>query len=144
MMANKIGFTQTSPEIKQLVEELLKIMQINRLDYTNTFLHISDDCSNLINENQELLSWQEKWKKILQSENLSFDDARQLMAQVNPLVIPRNHLVEKALNDVREKNDFTTFRELHKILEKPYERRKLSTEYLLPVDDNGYQTFCGT
>ena len=144
MMANKIGFTQASPKIKQLVEELLKIMQINRLDYTNTFLHISGDCRNLINENQELLSWQEKWKKILQSENLSFDDAKQLMAQVNPLVIPRNHLVEKALNDVREKNDFTTFHELHKILEKPYERRKLSTEYLLPIDDNGYQTFCGT
>src|SRR5690606_39648812 len=60
MMANKIGFTQASPEIKQLIEELLKIMRINQLDYTNTFLHISDDCRNLINENQELLSWQER------------------------------------------------------------------------------------
>jgi len=67
------------------------------------------------------------------------------MRSSNPLVIPRNHRVEEAL-DGANSGDLKPTINLLKILEKPYEDRKEINEYQSPAppSDKKYKTFCGT
>ena len=63
----------------------------------------------------------------------------------NPLVIPRNHKVEEALEAANSGNLDPT-KKLIKILEKPYEDKKEIIKYQspAPLSDKIYKTFCGT
>ena len=66
------------------------------------------------------------------------------MKTVNPLVIPRNHKVEEALEEAG-KDNFKPITRLIEILEKPYEQQKDIFDYQIPSPlDENYQTFCGT
>ena len=49
-----------------MVEDLLKCMQKYQLDYTNTFLNLSQKNSNenIFSNNDEFLIWHENWKNI--------------------------------------------------------------------------------
>ena len=42
------------------------------------------------------------------------------MYKTNPIVIPRNHLVEEAIQDATEKNDYSKTLNLIEILKSPY------------------------
>lgn len=66
------------------------------------------------------------------------------MRSVNPLVIPRNDRVEKAL-EFAEKGDFIYLKKFISVLEKPYELSKEKLDYQKPSpQQKKYQTFCGT
>ena len=66
------------------------------------------------------------------------------MKSVNPLVIPRNHKVEEAL-EISERGDFKYVDQLMEVLKKPYSQQKNILEYQIPSNFNkNYQTFCGT
>ena len=67
------------------------------------------------------------------------------MRSVNPLVIPRNHKVEEALEDANNEN-LTQLNKLITILKNPYQNQKSMMDYQSPGSINGkkYQTFCGT
>ena len=69
-----------------------------------------------------------------------------LMKKTNPLVVPRNEQVEKALKDACEENNMVKFNELNKILSEPYKGSSLLKKYQLPASDTNkkYVTFCGT
>jgi len=68
------------------------------------------------------------------------------MNRNNPSFIPRNHLVEEALLNGAEKNDFKLFNELLLVLKNPYQSNSTFNHFqVVPADfDLGYQTFCGT
>jgi uncharacterized protein YdiU (UPF0061 family) len=66
------------------------------------------------------------------------------MRNVNPLVIPRNDKVEKALA-FAEKGDFIFLRKFISVLEKPYKLSNEKLDYQNPSpQQEKYQTFCGT
>ena len=66
------------------------------------------------------------------------------MKNNNPLVIPRNHKVEEAL-EAAEKNDLKHFNQLIEILKNPYTKKNGILDYQIPSNsDEKYQTFCGT
>jgi uncharacterized protein YdiU (UPF0061 family) len=67
------------------------------------------------------------------------------MTENNPFVIPRNHKVEKALEQART-GDYSVLLELTDLLKNPYLRRKdLDIHTEIPLGgDLGYKTFCGT
>ena len=66
------------------------------------------------------------------------------MRSVNPIVIPRNHIVEDALKKANQGN-FKPINNFLKILSSPYTDQKHITEYQIPSQsDENYQTFCGT
>ena len=67
------------------------------------------------------------------------------MHSANPIVIPRNHKVEEALEAANNDN-LNKFKDLLKILEKPYENKEGISEYQSPAQPTNkkYQTFCGT
>jgi len=148
MMRSKLGIFDEDPKDESIIIELLTWMHKYKVDYTNTFCHLMDkfDGQNQIYKDEEFISWKEKWalrKKIKKvNPQLSLD----LMKKTNPLVVPRNEQVEKALKDACEENNMVKFNELNKILSEPYKGSSLLKKYQLPASDTNkkYVTFCGT
>ncbi|GBF51237.1 hypothetical protein LPTSP4_27690 [Leptospira ryugenii] len=145
MMAKKIGFPKADEDVLQLAKSLLNIMQTYKLDYTNTFINLerSDFDQNKIDPN--LKTWIEDWRLVLNQKNLDWNQSLALMEEMNPSFIPRNHLVEEALESARmgEGEKIMSLLQRQKF---PYERKDiLLLENEIPKGgDAGYVTFCGT
>ena len=66
------------------------------------------------------------------------------MRSTNPLLIPRNHIVESTLKDADQGN-LEPLLNFLKILNSPYTDQKDISEYqILSSSNENYQTFCGT
>ena len=66
------------------------------------------------------------------------------MRSVNPLIIPRNHKIEEAL-EAANNNNLGLFNKLLKILKKPYVDQVNISDYLkMDISSKEYKTFCGT
>ena len=135
MMKNKIGINGNHEKDNELIKELLDVMHIFKLDYTNTFVLIRN---NTLKKFDFMFDWisklnqRKKLNKNIEAKNL------------NPMIIPRNHIVEKVLNESANGN----FRNLIKFisfLKDPYESN-IPEEYMKEPtnDEKVYQTFCGT
>lgn len=89
--------------------------------------------------------WLVRWRKRIGSQGLGDEERRVLQHSVNPVFIPRNHLVQEAI-DAAQQGDFEVLGELQRALSRPFddqpERRKLMTP---PRPEQVvHQTFCGT
>ena len=66
------------------------------------------------------------------------------MRSVNPLIIPRNHIVENILKETNCGN-FEPLNKFLKISNNPYTDQEKILEYQIPLSSKeNYQTFCGT
>jgi uncharacterized protein YdiU (UPF0061 family) len=66
------------------------------------------------------------------------------MDRVNPVYVPRNHLVEEAL-DAATAGDLAPLERLLEAFSRPFEERPGLERYAEPgPEDLGYRTFCGT
>jgi serine/tyrosine/threonine adenylyltransferase len=147
-LLNKLGIENKKPEDYALVDELLQLMQTNQLDYTNTFssLLLEIDFADNPIQKPELKPWFEKWKSRISENSSGFKTAKSIMQENNPVFIPRNHLVEEALNNAAT-GDFSLFNTLLNVLKTPYKYNENFHAYLLPPEpafEKTYQTFCGT
>ena len=145
MMRSKIGLTDEDEKDKFLILDLLTWMHQNKVDYTNTFCHLMNfqTQNDIVYENNEFSDWKKRWQERL-SQNSSSEKYINLMRSVNPIVIPRNHIVEDALKKANQGN-FEPINNFLKILSSPYTNQKHISEYQIPSQsDENYQTFCGT
>ena len=68
------------------------------------------------------------------------------MKENNPAFVPRNHLVEEAL-DAAVNGNLDLFRQLLAVESKPYHYREDWSHYTLPPPpdfEKDYATYCGT
>ncbi len=78
-------------------------------------------------------AWAVAWRRRLEEEPVS--SARQraaAMRMANPAFIPRNHLVEAALDAASGRQDFQPFEELLDVVSRPYEDRPGLERYATP------------
>ena len=147
MMRDKLGLFGEDTKDQVLILDLLTWMHQNKADYTNTFCFLMNEKvkDDEIYNNKNFLLWKKRWEERLKINNNSPDKFLKLMRAVNPIVIPRNHKVEEAL-DAANNDDLTLLKRLTKVLEKPYQNQKDISEYQLvaPSGAQKYQTFCGT
>lgn len=68
------------------------------------------------------------------------------MRKTNPVFIPRNHLVEAAIEAATWRQDFRPFEELLDVVLHPYDDRPNLERYSTPARPEEYvsRTFCGT
>ncbi|MFN3301004.1 MAG: protein adenylyltransferase SelO [Sediminibacterium sp.] len=149
MMGAKIGFekNQMSDEVVDLIKELLNWMKENGADYTNTFLQVQSVLfPEGIYAGSFFSEWLQKREALLTKQGSSLSQAKELMQIQNPLVIPRNHWVEKVLDSVAFNGDLTSFNAFLKVLQTPYEIMPSIEIYQAPPDngDGFYATYCGT
>ena len=129
MMSMKLNL-DTNNNNEEIVKEFLDLMHIYKLDYTNTFL----DLENNTLDKKIFKNWEEKYKnnKIRKFKN------------VNPQIIPRNHIIEEIINEVYS-NNYSQLYEFEKLLKNPYEKIE-NKKYITPPleSEKVFETFCGT
>ncbi len=150
MMGRKLGFANAAqdPEVGALIRSLLKWMEDQGADYTNTFLAIQYGAAfeEPLHRREDFARWLGEREALLRSRGLAPQESMALMQRANPSVIPRNHQVEQALNDASERGDFTRFDALLEALSRTYAPLDAPGEWQQspPQGDAEYVTFCGT
>ncbi|GAA4693951.1 YdiU family protein [Kocuria gwangalliensis] len=145
-MRDKLGLPEdldrevTAP----LIDELIALLREHRVDYTSFFRDLgaaargdSGSARGMFTTSEAFDAWAERWRA------LGPDAAR--MDRVNPVYIPRNHLVEEALT-AAEKDDTGPLGQLLDAVTHPYHDRPDLQRYAAPApeDFGPYRTFCGT
>lgn len=145
MMYKKLGIMNPSEKDKKLVDSLLDLMNYEKADYTNTFaaLTLNTESDDSLFKSNEFKLWKKQWKSRVHFSNGSLESLK-LMQTQNPLLIPRNFLVEIALNNT-ENGSYDEFNDLLKLVSNPYDYK---SKYKFQVNPEGfddtYETFCGT
>ncbi len=152
---NKIGLNLSFKEDIDLIESLLDMMYKQKSDFTITFRKLINILDDTNEETEPLLyyddinlsdSWLKNWKLRLQKERESKKTILKKMNNFNPIFIPRNHLVEEAINKLVENNDLSLFNNLLDILKKPFSEKKNKVKFAKPPNKSQdiKNTFCGT
>jgi len=157
-MLEKIGL-QHSDENIALLNELLELMTQSEADHTLTFRRLSEIVSDALPQSARvgeryalpaaLTPWLGKWRARITEESTEENtDTAQLqrsMLAKNPVFIPRNHLVEQAIQ-AGNNGDFEPFNQLVDVLAAPFDFVPERSAYAMPAkaDEAVTRTFCGT
>jgi len=139
----KLGFEKIDLGDVNLIEQLFRCMTEAKADYTQTFWALTKE---ILHQRVEFQQWIKSWEQRVQAEGRSTDETIKIMKKNNPVVIPRNHLVEEALDEAVTNNNYVPFEALLKILKEPFNETTENIKYRdpQPGHSSGYQTFCGT
>ena len=126
-----------------LVGQVLDLLKQNKVDHTSFYRGLSaaarDDAEptrGLFADPTAFDAWLERWR--------SLGPDAEAMDRVNPVYIPRNHLVEEALT-AAVVGDLDPIHRLLEAVTTPYQQRRELDRYAAPAPaDVGYRTFCGT
>ena len=154
-LRSKLGFATERDGDADLGKNLLERMAANQADFTLTFRRLCDAAQSssgdaavraLFADPAAYDTWAAMWRARLQHEPASGAGRAAQMRSVNPLFIPRNHLVEAALNAAVERQDFQPFEELLQVVLTPYQDRPGLERYVNPArpEERVCATFCGT
>jgi uncharacterized protein YdiU (UPF0061 family) len=151
-MRAKLGLPDGLGEDEALVEDLLALMHAQSVDFTSCFRALSSAlrgegtrARGLFAEPAAFDAWYDRWRAQLSSQGGDPDAIAAAMECVNPVYIPRNHLVEEAL-DAATAGDLAPFERLVDVLAEPFRERPGLQRYAAPAppDFGAYVTFCGT
>lgn len=145
-MQAKLGLTDDIAEdvAAPLVNELLGLLQSSHVDYTSFFRRLgraargdTEPARGLFLDLAGFDAWLARW--------LPLGPDAATMDRVNPVYIPRNHLVEEALAAATG-GDVKPVEQLLAAVTAPYDERPGLERYAEPApeDFGAYQTFCGT
>ena len=151
-MAAKLGITDSRQDDLALIGDWLRLLTDHQADFTTAFRRLgqvsvtaddSEPLRALFGDGDDLRAWLARWRSRLAGTE---DTTRQAaMDAVNPCYIPRNHLVETAL-DAAEAGDLAPFEALLEVLRQPYTEQPGRGRYATPPAEEEVvrQTFCGT
>ncbi|MET0460234.1 MAG: protein adenylyltransferase SelO [Ilumatobacteraceae bacterium] len=154
-MRAKLGLaadTSDTPDDAPLLTEVLGLLQAQRVDHTGFFRALAaaltgdaERVRSLFAEPAAFDEWAARWRAALAADVRPPTAIAAAMDQVNPLYIPRNHVVEDALAAATD-GDLDPFRRLVDVLARPYDERPGLESYAAPAPPSAvpYRTFCGT
>jgi uncharacterized protein YdiU (UPF0061 family) len=145
-MSAKLGLSGIPDDDADLADDFLALLQQAGADFTLSFRSLAgalrgDDAQlrMLLDGAEGVDAWLQRWH----AAGASDADA---MDAVNPLYIPRNHLVDEALNAATD-GDLEPFTTLFDVLQSPFVERPGLDRFALPASDefgSGFRTYCGT
>lgn len=162
----KLGLLGGTPaedvQDESLAADWLELLQRERVDFTLAWRRLADAAAgdaaplqSLFPDPQAPRAWLSRWRA-----RCARDDAREgtvaadagsaratAMRQVNPIVIPRHHRVEAALDAASDQGDLAPFQALLAALRRPFDEDAGLEPYAepAPVELTAcYRTFCGT
>ncbi len=149
-MRAKLGLVGTHPDDEKLIGEVLALLAAERVDYTSWWralaaeLRRAQTTADLVLDRGTLAAWQERWRsRLSEREPLATADA---MDAVNPVYVPRNHLVEAALAAAAE-GDLEPTQDLLAAVSDPFAERTERAEFAQPATPEfnaAHVTYCGT
>src|SRR5699024_4495747 len=106
LLARRLGLPSET-DVSALGTELFEDLRASNTDFTSFFANLASTAtSGLIpaNVTPELTSWYEQW--------LALAPDAEAVARYNPVYVPRNHLVEGAIQDAVTEQNYDTFNTL--------------------------------
>jgi serine/tyrosine/threonine adenylyltransferase len=154
-LRRKLGLLTEREGDAALAEDLLERMAANRADFTLTFRRLSDAAAGpegdggvraLFANPAAYDSWAAGWRRRLEEEPASGHARAVVMRGASPAFIPRNHIVQAALDAAIGQQDLQPFEELLDVVSRPYEDRPALERYTTPArpEQCVTATFCGT
>ncbi len=153
-MHQKLGLTEVTSESVKFVEDFLKMMAREATDFTLTYRHLSDivdDASNAqppVNYQlpESFATLLDQWKYLQKQECESRETVQRRMYAANPAHIPRNHLVEEAINIAQQDGDLRPFHRLVDVLSDPFNFHPDNDDLTRTPEPHQVvlRTFCGT
>ncbi|TQJ41131.1 uncharacterized protein YdiU (UPF0061 family) [Arthrobacter sp. SLBN-112] len=146
-MKRKLGLGgggENSDDASALVDDAIAILKDGPVDYTLFFRNLGKAARGDLRPVRGMVldlaafdAWAERWQ--------AMEPDAELMDSVNPLYIPRNHLVEEALSAATEGN-LAPLQQLLEAIGAPFTERPGLERYAegAPEDFGNYMTFCGT
>ena len=152
LMCMKIGLDGSKKNNQEILRNLLKLMMDNESDFTITFRSLSDILLNnsdnflaQFHQKDEVSGWINNWKSALNLENKNVGEIISNLNNTNPMYIPRNHQVQKAIEESYLGN-FKVLEEMLDVLKNPFQENDSLSHYSeAPSEQQRVtQTFCGT
>jgi serine/tyrosine/threonine adenylyltransferase len=154
-MREKLGLASAEEGDLDLAKGLLDAMEAGRADFTLTFRRLAalaageaaeGEVQELFAEPGAIISWLPQWQARLARDPLEPAERGHRMRLASPAVIPRNHLVEEALEAAIARDDYGPFDRLHAALARPYvdDPKAAGLAAPPPPSEVPYRTFCGT
>lgn len=146
LMRAKFGLTVSYDNDTAFFYEFLNILEENKFDYTNAFILLSQgQLKKHLKMTSAFDKWLLSWQSRIDREKVSMDLISERMQTTNPVIIPRHHLVEEAINQFIENHDDQPLKDLHQQLKNPFAHHSTRKEFV-PEDmpNNDIITFCGT
>jgi len=152
----KLGLTGDEPDDIPLIQDLLELMQQQGSDFTLTFRHLAElagpdgelenSISSFFDFDPAFDPWLQRWRARFERDATDASARLTDMFSVNPVFIPRNHLVEEAIVAAENRKDFEPFHELVEVVTRPFDFDTALARYAKPPlpEQEVRQTFCGT
>ena len=153
-MARKLGLTGIEPEDESLAGDLLDMMAREQTDFTLAFRRLSDlaqpgsghGVGDLFEFPAAFKPWLDRWRQRAESDPQAPAERQAGMYKANPVFIPRNHLVEAAIDRAVNEGDFAPFNRLVDLLAQPHDYQPDMATFAKPPrpEEVVGKTFCGT
>jgi uncharacterized protein YdiU (UPF0061 family) len=137
-----------------LANDWLALLFAQSVDYTLAWRRLADAAagntvplSALFTDGTALSAWLDRWFARCASESTGPRARAHSMRLVNPIYIPRNHIVEEARSAASDHGDLGAFDRLVEVVTHPFEERPELQHYATPAPPEvtaSYRTFCGT
>lgn len=148
LMRAKLGLFGEEEGDPKLISSLLDWMRQNKADYTNTFCDLTEMPlpDHPPYDQEDFRTWLDTWQKRLARQTETNEEVRRQMAVHNPVIIPRNHRVEEALQAAEKEGDYGKLERLQRALSRPFDADPEFREYRQPPakGEDVTATFCGT
>ncbi len=127
-LRRKLGLVLMREGDAALAENLLQCMAANGADFTLTFRRLCDAAAGpegdvsvraLFSDPATYDGWAAGWHRRLDEEPADGQARAAAMGRTNPAFIPRNHLVEAALDAANLRQNFQPFEELLAVISRP-------------------------
>ena len=154
-MRAKLGLATAEDGDKALLDELLALMAGERVDHTIAWRALSafdrgagatpSAWRDHFIDRAAADAWGERYLRRLESEPRPDADRRAAMDAVNPRIVLRNHLAQRAIEQAIA-GDFGEVRALHEALRRPYDEQPGDARYAaLPPDwARGIEVSCSS
>jgi uncharacterized protein YdiU (UPF0061 family) len=151
-MRAKLGLGQPHKDDEKLIDALFGELEQHAVDFTSFFRALAqllrgdgDMLQSLLPDTEAMAPWIADWWAQLEREAIAPLERADAMDAVNPIYIPRNHQVERAL-EAAEAGDMAPWRAMLEVVQNPYVVRPEWDEYAhpAPAESAPHVTFCGT
>ncbi len=153
LLAAKLGIPRAAADVVgPLGTDLFAIMKAQASDFTSTFRALrqavrgDDALANALLGEAAAKTWLPRWREVVTDSERSTVEVAAAMDAVNPLYVPRNHLVDEALRAATA-GDLAPFHRLLAIVTAPYAEQEGAERFAQPAPaafTARFQTFCGT
>lgn len=149
LFAAKLGLSQCRDEAdEKLISDFLECLKAEGKDFTNSFRGLAGalESDSADNKSSQFDLWLQRWRQRCSEENDGSGAVRARILSSNPAVIPRNHLVQAAIDEAEQDGQLSFFNELLHVCTRPYDSDELDRKWTQAASPQQQvrQTFCGT